>query len=105
MTVYFNLPFFSWLIADGWHHRSDAISSIIVLVGILIGKYLWWIDGVLGIIMAVLIFYTSYDILKSPFSKLIGEEPTNELLNKIVELVKSNISIPVYTYFSFFYLN
>ena len=84
------------LIADGWHHRSDAFSSIIILVGIFIGKYLWWIDGVLAIIMAVLIFYTAYDILKSPFSKLIGEEPSDELLNKIVELVKSNITIPVH---------
>ena len=31
--------------ADGWHHRSDAISSILILIGIFIGKYFWWVDG------------------------------------------------------------
>ena len=37
--------------ADGWHHRSDAISSIVILVGIFIGRYFWWADGVLGILV------------------------------------------------------
>jgi cation diffusion facilitator family transporter len=83
------------LLADGWHHRSDALSSLIVLVGILLGRYLWWIDGVLGIIMAVLIFYTSYDILKTPFGKLLGEEASDEMLCSIIELIKSYITIPI----------
>jgi cation diffusion facilitator family transporter len=34
------------MIADGWHPRSDAISSLVILVGIFIGRYYWWIDGV-----------------------------------------------------------
>jgi len=84
------------LIADGWHHRSDAFSSLLILVGILLGKYFWWIDGVLGIIMAALIFYTTYDVLKTPFSKLIGEEASDEMLCSIIELIKSHISIPIH---------
>ena len=38
----------SALHADGWHHRSDAISSLIILIGILAGRSLWWVDGVLA---------------------------------------------------------
>jgi cation diffusion facilitator family transporter len=35
------------LIADGWHHRSDAIASALIVIGALFGKTFWWIDGVL----------------------------------------------------------
>ena len=27
--------------ADGWHHRSDAISSVLVLIGIFLDEYFW----------------------------------------------------------------
>jgi cation diffusion facilitator family transporter len=69
--------------ADGWHHRSDAISSVIILVGIFLGRYLWWIDAVLGILVALLIFYAAYEILKEGISPLIGEVPDKELINRI----------------------
>jgi len=69
--------------ADGWHHRSDAISSAVILVGIFIGKYYWWIDGVLGIIVSILLFYTSYEILKESISPLIGEDSDEELIGQI----------------------
>lgn len=72
--------------ADGWHHRSDAISSFIILAGILVGKYWWWIDGVLGIIMAVFIFYASYEILKDAISPLLGEKPDDKLIDQVVDI-------------------
>jgi len=72
--------------ADGWHHRSDALSSIVVLIGIIITKFttdLWWMDSVLGIFCALAIFYAAYEILKESINKLLGEEPTQELIDKI----------------------
>ena len=69
--------------ADGWHHRSDAISSAVILVGIFVGKYYWWIDGVLGIIVSILLFYTSFEILKESISPLIGEDSDDELIEKL----------------------
>ena len=27
--------------ADGWHHRSDALSSVVVLAGIFLSPYIW----------------------------------------------------------------
>lgn len=74
------------LIADGWHHQSDAISSIIILVGIFIGKYIWWIDGVLGIIISLFIFYTSYDILRQGINPLLGENPDSKLVRQVEEI-------------------
>jgi cation diffusion facilitator family transporter len=73
--------------ADGWHHRSDAIASAIILVGLLFGRQLWWLDGVLGIVVALLILYTTYDILKDAAGKLLGEKPDARLESRIREIV------------------
>jgi cation diffusion facilitator family transporter len=72
------------LIADGWHHRSDSISSIVILAGILFGSSYWWIDSVLGIMVSILIFYTTYGILKDTISVLLGEGIGRDVENKII---------------------
>ncbi|OPZ98565.1 MAG: Ferrous-iron efflux pump FieF [Bacteroidetes bacterium ADurb.Bin408] len=71
--------------ADGWHHRSDALSSIVVLIGILFAKKFWWIDGLLGIIIAIMLFYATYKIAREAIAKLLGEEPDKLLVDKIIE--------------------
>lgn len=69
--------------ADAWHHRSDAVSSIVILIGIFLGKYFWWIDILLGVIVALLIAYAAWGILKDAFNPLIGENPDPDLKEKI----------------------
>jgi len=79
--------------ADGWHHRSDALSSVIVLAGIIstlvFGEKFWWMDSVLGLLVALAIFYATIKILKEAITKLLGEEPDEDLVNKITERVKA----------------
>jgi cation diffusion facilitator family transporter len=75
--------------ADGWHHRSDAIASAIILAGLLFGRRLWWLDGVLGIVVALLILYTTFDILKDAVNKLLGETPDAELEGRIREIIST----------------
>jgi len=79
--------------ADGWHHRSDALSSVIVLAGIItsrvFGEKFWWIDSVMGILVALAIFYATFIILKEAITKLLGEEPDDDLVRKITERVKA----------------
>lgn len=77
--------------ADGWHHRSDAISSVIILVGIFLGPYFWWIDGVLGLIVAAMIFYAAYEIINDASNPLLGEEPDEELL-KVLEKTAHDVA-------------
>ena len=74
--------------ADGWHHRTDALSSIIVLIGILCSGFFWWIDGGLGLLVALMIFYASFEILRDSINRLIGESPDPELLARVEEVVK-----------------
>lgn len=76
--------------ADGWHHRTDALSSIIVLIGIFFSERFRWIDGLLGIIIALMLFYTTYQIIKDAINKILGEKPAKELIEKIETLIKSN---------------
>ena len=86
----------SVLRADGWHHRSDALSSVIILIGIFLGGYFWWIDGVLGILVAILIAYTSYEVMKNDFSLLLGENADPTMIAQIRELISQNVDREVY---------
>ena len=73
--------------ADGWHHRSDALSSVVVLIGILLAKYFWWMDSILGIIIALMLFYATYTIIKEAITKILGEEPSDDIIKKINDAV------------------
>ncbi len=73
--------------ADAWHHRTDALSSLIILVGILCGSLVTWVDGVLGIIVSLMIFYAAYEILRGSVSRLIGERPDKKMVQKIKAII------------------
>ncbi|MDD4149922.1 MAG: cation diffusion facilitator family transporter [Bacteroidales bacterium] len=77
--------------ADGWHHRSDSISSVAIMIGIFLQPYFWWIDSALGIIVSLILFYAVFGIIKEAINKILGE-PINE---SIVENVR-NIIIKKY---------
>lgn len=69
--------------ADGMHHRSDALSSIVILAGIFIGQIYWWIDGVLGLLVACFIIYSAYEIIKDTISAIMGVTPDENLVEEI----------------------
>lgn len=69
--------------ADAWHHRSDAISSVVILVGIFFQDVFWGVDGILGILVALLIFHTSYEILRDAIDPLMGKDIDRKTKRKI----------------------
>ena len=73
--------------ADGWHHRTDALSSVVVLVGILFARRLWWIDSALGFVIAFMLIYAAYQIIRDAVNKLLGETPDEELMEKIETII------------------
>ncbi len=79
--------------ADGWHHRTDALSSLIILIGILVKDYFWWIDGVLGIAVSLMLMYAAYEILMEAVNKILGEVPGDGMIREIESLIRS-----LYTY-------
>ena len=86
------------LAADAWHHRTDSISSIIILIGLFAGKYFWWTDAVLSFIVALMIGYASFDILKKEIRSLMGEQPNNERLASIIAVAQATSKIPLYVH-------
>ncbi|MBM3419686.1 MAG: cation transporter [Bacteroidetes bacterium] len=69
--------------ADGWHHRSDAVSSLIILAGIFSGGFFWWIDSLLAVIVAVLIGFAAWKIVLSTVNALLGEPLPKEKIDSI----------------------
>lgn len=74
--------------ADGWHHRSDAIASALIVAGAVLGRKLWWIDGALGIGVCLLILWAAVDIVRSSSSILLGEAPSEELEQAVLAVVR-----------------
>lgn len=78
------------LIADAWHHRSDAIASILVGIGLILVRYgYYYIDGILGLGVVALLVWVGVELVKSSVDFLIGKAPDKELLNRIRDIVLS----------------
>lgn len=82
--------------ADGWHHRTDALSSIVILIGIAVGGAFWWTDAVLSIIVALMIGWASWEILSKEFTSLLGESPPEDLLLAIRETAQKACIQPIH---------
>ncbi len=82
------------LIADGEHTRSDALSSVAVLAG-LVGYSLGFssLDSVAGIAVSVLIFRAGYEIFKDSVKVLLDASIDYEELDRIREIVTSNCCV------------
>lgn len=78
------------LLADAWHHRSDAIASGFILIGATLGRQWWWMDGVLGIGVSLLILYATVTIIRNAASYLIGESPSPDLKKKINDMLRDS---------------
>ncbi|MEW6662436.1 MAG: cation diffusion facilitator family transporter [Bacillota bacterium] len=74
----------STLVADAWHHRSDAVASILVAVAMVAAMFGYYrADAVIGLVVSALIIYTGWDLARNTVSALIGEKPDEELVEKI----------------------
>ena len=78
------------LIADAWHHRSDAIASIAVGLGIIGSTYGYpLLDPIFGIIVSLIIIYVGIDLIRKTSNILIGYAPAKEIVIRIRKIVKS----------------
>jgi cation diffusion facilitator family transporter len=75
--------------ADGWHHRSDAIASALIVAGALAGRSVWWIDGALGIGVSLLILWAAVDIVRSSASPLLGESVDPIMERRVVDAIRA----------------
>lgn len=78
------------LIADAWHHRSDAIASLLIGIA-LYGTKLGFnnLDAILGVVVSFMIMYTGYELIKDCANDIIGTAPSPELIEQIKQEVLS----------------
>lgn len=82
------------LIANAWHHRSDAISSIVVLIGIagtLAG--LSYLDGVASVIVAVMIAKIAWDLGWDAARELVDTGLSPERLRDISQIIRRSTGV------------
>lgn len=84
----------SALMADAWHHRSDAFSSVGALIGIG-GARLGFpvMDPIASLVIFVFIAKASYDIFKSAMDKMVDHACDEETEQQIYACVMENENV------------
>lgn len=79
------------VVANAWHHRSDAVSSLGTLIGISGAMFLgdrWRIlDPIAAIVVSILIIKSGYDIVKPCISELLEASLPEDKEKEIENLV------------------
>ena len=81
------------VVANSWHHRSDALSSIGTLIGVGAAYFLgaqWRIaDPVAAIVVAALILKVAFDIIKTSLGELLEKSLSEDTEQRILDIVTS----------------
>ncbi len=80
----------SSLKADAWHHRSDAITSVMAFIGISIALFMGEgyeaADDVAALIASGIIIYNAYKIFKPIISEISDEQIYDEVIQQIKKI-------------------
>ena len=84
----------SALMADAWHHRSDAFSSIGALIGIG-GARLGFpiMDSIASLVIFVFIVKAAFDIFKDAMDKMVDHSCDDETEKQIYDFVMKNENV------------
>lgn len=76
------------LMADAWHHRSDALSSIGAFVGIL-GARLGYpiLDPIASVVICLFIAKASIDIFKDAIDKMVDHSCDEETVQRMKDVI------------------
>ncbi|MGN0399957.1 MAG: cation diffusion facilitator family transporter [Blautia sp.] len=76
------------LMADAWHHRSDALSSIGAFVGILGARMGYPIlDPLASVVICLFIGKAAYDIFRDAIDKMVDKSCDPETLDKMRSII------------------
>lgn len=75
---------------DAWHHRSDALTSVVVAIGILATIYGYFrFDAIAGFLVSLVLIVIGIMYVKRASSSLLGEAPKKTLKQKIKALAEN----------------
>lgn len=89
------------------HLLTDVMTSVAVMIGGILMKYfeIYWIDGVLSILIAIYLIYSSYKILWASIKILMQFTPEEVDVEKISDEIKSLDQIKNVHHVHFWQLN
>lgn len=77
------------LMADAWHHRSDALSSIGSLIGIVGARMGYkWLDPLASLVICIFILKATLDIFMDAMKKMVDHSCSKEISDAITECAK-----------------
>ena len=73
------------IMADAWHHRSDALSSIAVFVGIGLTRWagLVWADELATLAVAVCILWAAISLMQSSSDELMDRQADEQMVEAV----------------------
>ena len=80
------------VVANAWHHRSDAFSSVAVLLGVagtLINPSWHILDSFAALLVSFFIIKVGLGILRNSLREFTDTAPHQEILNKISDCIRS----------------
>ncbi|HKM01682.1 MAG TPA: cation diffusion facilitator family transporter [Sedimentibacter sp.] len=78
----------STIIASSTDSRNDVISTAVVLISLFISRATGFeIDGYVGVLVAIFILYSGYEILKDILNPLLGEMPDEDFVKSIEDKI------------------
>lgn len=78
----------SILKANAWHHRTDSLSSIVVMIG-LVGAYAGynWLDPVAAVIVSVMIAKVGYNLAWNNIKELVDTAPPQDFIDEVETII------------------
>jgi cation diffusion facilitator family transporter len=76
------------LLANAWHHRSDALSSVVVIIGVagaMMGMR--WLDSVAAAIVGVMLGWVGWSLLGSAATELVDTGLSNRELKALSKTI------------------
>lgn len=70
--------------ADAWHHRSDALTTMVVIAAIYGSRAGFpLLDPIVGIVISLILGYLSISIVRDATYRLLGSSPSEEFIDDI----------------------
>ena len=77
--------------ADAWHHRSDALSSIGSLIGIVGARMGYkWLDPLASLVICLFILKAALDIFMDAMKKMVDHSCSKEIRDAITKCAKKH---------------
>ncbi|MCO4780842.1 MAG: cation transporter [Candidatus Cloacimonetes bacterium] len=78
------------LVANAWHHRSDALSSIPAFIGVLIAHYFptyYYIDSFAALIVSGFIIHVAWELVRPSLENVLDRSAPKELVDQIYDTI------------------